>query len=107
MAQKIQVLLMDDIDGSEATETVHFSLNGVSYEIDLNDKNAMTLRSSLAPYIGNARRERARRRRGGTTSTKHADTTTVRAWARQHGHKVNDRGRISAAVYEAYHAAHA
>lgn len=47
MARKTQVLLVDDIDGSDATNTVTFGLDGVSYEIDLNEDNARQLRSEL------------------------------------------------------------
>ena len=61
MAQKVQVLLVDDLDGSEATETVSFGLDGVSYEIDLSSGNAGGLRNELAHYVDHARKsQRAR-----------------------------------------------
>ena len=52
MAQKVQVILMDDIDGSDADETLSFSLDGVNYEIDLSDKNAGKLvNTALADMV--------------------------------------------------------
>lgn len=115
MAQKVQVLLVDDLDGGEAEETVSFSLDGVGYEIDLNAKNAARMRDELAPWVGHARRVGGRSgggrkagvgrpRSGGTAGG--IDTAAVREWAREHGHPVSERGRISAEVMEAYKAAH-
>ena len=60
MAQKVQVILVDDVDGGPADETVSFSLDGVSYEIDLSTKNAAAFRDSLAQYVGTARKVSAR-----------------------------------------------
>ena len=108
MAQRVNIVLVDDIDGSEASETVTFGLDGTNYEIDLNDKNAGKLRDALAVYVGNGRKVGAARR--GRASTKAASGGTsakdVREWARANGHKVPDRGRIPADVREAYDAAH-
>ena len=56
MARKVQVLLEDDIDGTPGAETVLFSLDGKSYEIDLSEKNAEKLREAFAPWIGAGRR---------------------------------------------------
>ena len=108
MAQKVQVLLVDDIDGSEATETVSFALDGVAYEIDLSPGNANTLRSELGQYLGHARKSggtqaRRRRQRNGAGREQSA---AIREWARSHGHKVNERGRIPASVVAEYEAAH-
>ena len=64
MAQKVNIVLVDDIDGSDATETVSFGLDGTSYEIDLNDKNASALRDALAGYVGHARKVGPASRRG-------------------------------------------
>ena len=109
MAQKVQVILVDDIDGGSADETVSFSLDGVSYEIDLSTKNAKAFRDSLAQYVGTARkvgrsagRGSARRRSGGGDNR----TAQIREWARTNGHKVNERGRIPGTVIEAYDKAH-
>ena len=109
MAQRVNIVLEDDIDGSDADETVTFALDGVSYEIDLNGKNAAALRDALAPYVGHARRA-AGRRAGGRPSAGRGsgkrDLADVREWARSNGHKVSDRGRISAEVQAAYDKAH-
>jgi len=108
MAQKVQIILEDDIDGSEATETVTFALDGTTYEIDLNDKNAAALRDAFATYIGHARKvttgRRGGRRSGSAASGPSA--AEVRAWAKDNGYTVPDRGRIPADVRSAYDAAH-
>lgn len=110
MAQKVSVLLIDDVDGSEASETVTFALDGVSYEIDLNEKNAGKLRNAFAEWVGHARRSGGRRTtraagrprsRGGSS-----DAAVIREWAVANGYQVSDRGRISAEVREAYDKAH-
>jgi hypothetical protein len=112
MAQRVQVLLVDDIDGGNAAETVSFALDGVSYEIDLSEANAQKLRDDLASWVGHARRAGGRRstgRRasnGGAARAGRGDLAAVREWARKHGHKVSDRGRISAEVQDAYDKAH-
>jgi hypothetical protein len=110
MAQKVQVVLIDDIDGGDATETVTFGLDGVTYEIDLNDKNAAKLRDALAVWVGSGRRVTGRTARATSrTAGRRAagdDSSAIREWAKSNGHKVSERGRISAAVREAYAAAH-
>ncbi len=107
MAQKVQVLLVDDIDEGKADETVQFSLDGVSYEIDLSSKNAAKLRDALAGYVGVARRvgSRGGRRRGRARSSDNGSAREVREWARANGYQVSDRGRVPAEVTEAYRAA--
>jgi hypothetical protein len=108
MAQKVNIVLVDDIDGSEATETVSFALDGTTYEIDLNDKNAAALRDALAGYIGHGRKVGAAPRRGrkATASSGGTSAKEIRDWARANGHEVPDRGRVSADVRQAYEAAH-
>ena len=110
MAKKVQVLLVDDIDkSSPADETVSFSLDGVSYEIDLTSENAAKLRDDLSLWIGHAERTGGRRSTGrssGKSSGRKPDLGAVRAWARDNGHTVSDRGRISAEVQSAYDKAH-
>jgi hypothetical protein len=110
MAQKVQVVLIDDLDGGEAEESVSFSLDGVSYEIDLSAANAESLRDSISEWIGHARRVSGRASRGrGTGRTRaaaKADLGDVRAWARDNGYQVSDRGRVSAEVMSAYEGAH-
>ena len=104
MAQKVQVLLVDDITGAEAAETVLFSLDGVSYEIDLTVGNAKKLRDDLSGWVGHARRSGGRKssRRAGGAGARRGDLGAVREWARNNGHKVSDRGRISADILAAY-----
>ncbi len=113
MAQRVNVVLVDDIDGSDASETVGFALDGVDYEIDLSDKHAGELRDALSLYVGHARRTGGRRRGGRRSSASSAGSATgeasaadIRAWARENGHDVPERGRDSAEVREAYAAAH-
>ncbi|MDO8143874.1 MULTISPECIES: Lsr2 family protein [unclassified Isoptericola] len=110
MVQKTQVVLLDDIDGTEGDETVTFSLDGVSYEIDLTSAHASELRESFSKWIGHGRKAgpkaagRAAGPRRGRTDR--AQLQKIREWARENGHEVNDRGRIPARILEAYEAAH-
>ena len=112
MVQRVQVILEDDISGGEATETVEFALDGVTYEIDLNDENAAKLRDDLARWIGEARRaggRRQTRRRsssGSGSSAKADELAKMREWGRQNGFKVSSRGRVSQELQDAYAAAH-
>ena len=111
MAQRVNVVLVDDIDGSDAVETVSFALDGVDYEIDLSEKHAGELRNAVSLYIGHGRRTGGRRRSGrrssGSAAANHdgASAADIRAWAREHGYEVPERGRVSAEVREAYAAA--
>lgn len=107
MAQKVHIVLVDDIDQSEAEETVTFGLDGKDYAIDLNAANAGKLRDALAPYVAHARSVSGRG--GRRTAAKTAGgvaPSEIRAWARDNGFDVPDRGRVSAEVREAYAAAH-
>ncbi|MER5489767.1 histone-like nucleoid-structuring protein Lsr2 [Streptomyces sp. NPDC002454] len=111
MAQKVQVLLVDDLDGVEADETVTFALDGKTYEIDLTTDNADKLRGLLEPYVKGGRRTGGRSTGGrgkarATASGSSQDTAQIRAWAKENGHKVNDRGRVPADVRQAYEDAH-
>ena len=109
MAQKVQVILVDDLDGGSADETVTFSLDGVSYEIDLSKDNAAALRDSLATWVGHARkvgRSAARPARRSSRSSGGSDANAIREWARANGIAVSERGRISAETKAAYEAAH-
>ena len=108
MAQRVQYLLVDDINGSEAAETVSFSLDGVSYEIDLTAPHATKLRDDLATWVGHARRSGGRKatRRAPGSVTKRGDLAQVREWARKAGNQVSERGRISAVILAAYDKAH-
>jgi Lsr2 len=113
VAQKVQVLLVDDLDGGEAVETVIFALDGTSYEIDLSKKNASSLRDALAKYVGSARRvSRAGAGRAGGGRARRSSAAidrdqaaAIRAWAKKQGLKVSDRGRIPANIIEQYNEA--
>lgn len=114
MAQRVQVLLVDDLDGGEATQTVTFGLDGSHYEIDLSDKNAETLRTAFGPFIPSARKVGGKAKASGShrpsasrSGRADTDANDVRAWAKANGYAVNERGRISAEVREAYAAAQA
>jgi hypothetical protein len=112
MAQRVNIVLVDDIDGSEATQTVSFGLDGTSYEIDLNDDHAAELREALATYVGHGRKVSGTRRgrSGRSAAPAAADGTAsareIREWARSNGFDVPERGRIPSDVREAYAAAH-
>jgi hypothetical protein len=113
MAQKVHVVMVDDIDGGTAEETVSFSLDGVDYEIDLSAANAQALRDALAPYTGSARKVRGSRsggrgnsRRGRRRSNGNPSAADIRTWARENGYTLSDRGRVPAEVRDAYAAAH-
>jgi hypothetical protein len=104
VAQKITVTLEDDLDGSPADRTMRFGLDGAEYEIDLSQKNADTLRAALAPFIDHARRVTS----GGPARRAvpaRQRSASIRAWAKEHGIAVNERGRIPANVAEQYEAA--
>ncbi|WP_066933756.1 histone-like nucleoid-structuring protein Lsr2 [Streptomyces sp. NBRC 110611] len=105
MAQKVQVLLVDDLDGGEADETVTFALDGKSYEIDLSDANADKLRESLAEFVKAGRKTGGRsggRGKARASSAGSQDTAKIRAWAKENGYSVNDRGRVPADIREAF-----
>lgn len=103
MAQKIQTLFVDDIDGGEAEGTIRFGLDGVGYEIDLSVTHSEELHKALAPYIAHARktggtRRATRGRRDGSA----IDTHKVREWARSQGIDIKERGRVPADIVEKY-----
>jgi nucleoid-associated protein Lsr2 len=110
MAQKVQVVLTDDIDGSEGAETVSFSYNGVDYELDLSAKNAKKFHDNMQFYADHGRRVGGRARRssrGGKTTKVSSDNATIRAWAKANGIDVPARGRISSSIREQFEAAQA
>jgi hypothetical protein len=107
MAQKVQVLLVDDLDGDAADETVAFAWGGSSYEIDLSAANAKQLRAALQPFVDKARRVGSARRRRATSGVSTRDRSAdIRTWAKARGIRVSDRGRIPAMVIEQYDAAY-
>ena len=108
MAQQIQTLFIDDIDGGEAAGTVRFAIDGVDYEIDLSPKHTDELHATLAKYIGHARKVGGVRRAPRGTGRRNAsaiDTHKVREWAKEQGIEIKDRGRVPASVVEKYSAA--
>ena len=109
MAQKIQTLFIDDLDGSAAEGTVRFGLDGTEYEIDLNEEHAKALRDALAPYVSAARRASGGTRRPGRTARRASanglNTTEVREWAKAQGMDVKDRGRVPAELVVKFKAA--
>ena len=110
MAQKVTVTLVDDLDGTEAEETVEFGLDGAAYQIDLSEENAERLRDALAEYVDHARRSGGRKRTNARppgrparpASADREQNQAIRAWARKQGMKVSDRGRIPSEVIDAY-----
>ena len=109
MAQKIQTLLIDDLDGSQAEGTIRFALDGTHYEIDLNDAHAQQLRTTLARYTQAGRKatpaRRPARNPGKAAANGLGHTTEIRDWARANGYEVKDRGRVPAEVVAEFRAA--
>ena len=115
MASKTLIEFIDDLDGSPATQTVTFAVDGVTYEIDLSDANAAQLRGDISRWTDHGRRVGGRRARTtkttttsgtATTSSRKRDLGAVREWAKANGHKVSDRGRVPQSILDAYDAAH-
>jgi hypothetical protein len=108
MAQTVQILLTDDIDGTEAVETVTFGLDGAAYEIDLSEANGGKLRKILSPYVDHARKasSQPRRRRTQRSATNRERSAEIRDWAKSHGRKVSERGRIPADIVAEFEQAH-
>lgn len=112
MAQRVQVELIDDLNGEEAQETVRFGVDGTDYEIDLTNENAEKLRSALSGYVENARKAKTRRSQGGqrtspsssasTGGSKHEETQKIWQWAKDNGHNPSARGRITQSIIDAY-----
>jgi len=107
MAQITEVRLVDDLDGGNAVESVAFSLDGKSYEIDLSEKHAAALRDAFAPFVGSARRAGgsavvSRPRASARAGRSREETAAIREWANSNGLEVSARGRIPSTVLEAY-----
>ncbi|WDF35274.1 Lsr2 family protein (plasmid) [Arthrobacter agilis] len=113
MAQRVQVELVDDLNGEIAQETVRFGVDGTEYEIDLTTENAEKLRSILSEYVDKARKARSGRKgQGGqqsasasTTKSKRENTQQIRQWAQANGHNPSSRGRITQSIIDAYNEA--
>lgn len=106
MARKTVIELVDDINGEAADQTITFALDGVSYEIDLSEENAAKLRDDIGGWTARARRTGGRLRTTAKSSSRSGNSGAIRQWAKENGYEVSERGRISAAVQEAYIAAH-
>jgi hypothetical protein len=112
MATKVLTQLVDDIDGTELTdgsgETVNFGLDSNNYEIDLSSKNADKLRKALSTYVSAARKvgKAPTGRKSSGSGRSSEDLSKVRAWAKENGHEVSERGRIRGEILDAYNAAH-
>lgn len=112
MARKVEVKVLDDIDGTPADETVTFGLDGTAYEIDLSAKHGKELRGSLEKFIGAARRmgrtgaqaTGRTRRTASPAPPDRAQNRAIRDWARQQKIELSDRGRIPRNIVEQYHA---
>ena len=113
MAQRTQVILIDDLDGGTADETVRFGLDGVSYVVDLSNKHASALRDALAKYVSAARKEgraaavsanRPAGRARGTATAAREQNREMREWLKRQGHDVSERGRIKQELVDLYHA---
>lgn len=108
MAQRTIITMEDDLTGGTADESVTFTIDGATYEIDLNTANARALRDALSRYTAAGRRVGGRRRVAGGTAPARTDKeqlAAMRRWARENGHDVSDRGRISQAIRDAYNTA--
>jgi len=108
MSKRTITELIDDIDGSAATESVRFGLDGVEYEIDVSETNAKQLREALAPFVESGSkvgRSGPRLRLVPPPTRSPADRermTAIRKWANDNGYEVSDRGRVSSSIIEAY-----
>ncbi len=111
MAQRVNIVLTDDLDGTDANETVTFSLDGNTFEIDLSAENAERLREAVRPFVAAGRKTSGRaaaaarpgRRRAAAAS---GSATEIRSWAQEQGMQVSARGRVPAEIRAAYEAAH-
>jgi hypothetical protein len=106
MAIRRITILEDDLDGSRADETVIFAVDGISYEIDLNTAHANELRAALLPYADAARKTSFRGKTRPARENKGPSSAEVRAWAKEQGLTINNRGRIQTEVLNKYQAAH-
>jgi hypothetical protein len=109
LAQRVQVRLVDDLNGEEAQETVRFGFEGAEYEIDLTAENAEKLRSVLSEYVEKGRKASGGKRGQGasksTSRNKREDTQQIRQWAQENGYNPSSRGRINQSIVDAYNEA--
>jgi len=109
VAQKVKIILVDDLDAGSADETVRFGLDGTQYEIDLSKDNAKNLRDALKPYVDAGRKVGTRsgggRQRSTGSGSRSNEAAQIREWARNNGYTVSERGRVNSEIIEAYRAA--
>lgn len=105
MAQKVKIILIDDLDGGEAEETVRFGLDGVQYEMDLSSSHAKELRGALSLYVAGARRSTQAAKTRGVVPARNQEASQIREWARANGYNVSSRGRVNSEIVDAYRSA--
>lgn len=111
MAQRVQVHLVDDLNGEEAEETVRFALDGTNYEIDLTERNAQKLRAGLFEFVDKGRKagsgkQSSSGQKTASTRSKRVDTQQIRQWAQENGFNPSSRGRITQSIIDAYNESH-
>ena len=108
MAQKVEIILVDDLDGDRADETVRYALDGVNYSIDLSAEHAFEFRELMRKYTASSRREsgRASAGRSRPAPSRISEAAQAREWARNNGYTVSARGRVQSEILEAYRKAH-
>lgn len=104
MVEKITRETIDDIDGTSGAQTVLFGWNSRQYEIDLGDKNRQRLEDALRPFVDAARESTRDRRKRAPGPRSSSNLAAIREWAKSNGYDVSDRGRVPAAVRDAYEA---
>jgi hypothetical protein len=105
VASKVITTIEDDLDGGKADETLRFAFEGKSFMIDLSSKNAEKFRKAVAPYVAAARREGSiARQNGRPAGTGRSDIALIRAWARENGYTISERGRVAKEIQDAYDA---
>lgn len=115
MAHKVSIDLIDDLDGSDAEESIEFALDGITYTIDLSEDNAIELRDALAHYVSHSTRTGGRKKpatprktnnhviqQDPATANNRERSQAIRAWAREQGYEISERGRIPRDVLDAY-----
>lgn len=105
MAQKVNVVVTDDFDGTEGASTVRFGLDGTEYEVDLSPEHAEQLRGFLNAYVGVGRKITGRKTTTVRAKTSKSEVGKIRVWARENGYALGERGRVPANIVDAYHAA--
>ena len=106
MAKTTITQITDDLDGSSNAETYRFGWQGTEYSIDLSSKNFKAFDKLLRPYVEAGTKITKRSSTPGKTPKQSRDLAAIRAWAKDNGHAVSERGRLPKTVLEQYDAAH-